>query len=163
MLYSCANDESEKMALTIDYDQIGSDHNHGLEYVFQTIKEGIEEDPNFKESNLSSADCALKFCQKKTNEFLTEYCYSTKKHSHLATQMSKQGFSTAFNKSRLKTKNKNLWNPEDDSKLSSKQKSFLDELGELILNSDLDKKTKLKKISDIKKKQIKHFQKMNLK
>ena len=135
-LFSCKK-ESVSTPKKIDYNLIGAEHNKGLDYVFNYVKENTAKD---KSKFKTKADF-LSLVEKGTQEFLENSdLLVNEKNIAIAIDEAKKPFtfySSCINSGIKSTTLEKLWPDEVDNLLTDKQKEILSEMND-ILNNNTD-------------------------
>jgi hypothetical protein len=147
--FSCQKDEITPTNEPFDYEQIGIEHNKGLDYVFEYLKE----EKVGKKSNLKNATNILSLAEKATVEFLNKNRYFNTANKKTATERAIKVFNTykdfsVKNKLKSATSDK-LWTDDVDNLLTDNQKVLLSEINSAISDLKLDLQSTLSKLDAV--------------
>ncbi len=137
-LISCEKSkEDTDVAKFKDYELIGEEHNKGLDYVFEYVKQATSK----SETQLKSTTDFLLLVEKGTQEFIkTNEFLQNEVNREIALKESKEPFLyySSCSTSNLKSATlENLWPNEKGDLLTAKQKEILTELNTILSNPSL--------------------------
>lgn len=135
-LISCEKSQKETDITEFsDYELIGIEHNKGLDYVFEYVKQSISKE----ETQLKSATDFLLLVEKGTQEFIkTNELFQNDATREIALKESREPFLyySSRNFSNMKSATlENLYPSDKEDLLTAKQKEILNELNTILSNS----------------------------
>lgn len=137
-LLSCDKSQEEVDANSFnDYELIGLEHNKGLDFVFQYVKQESQK----QRGNLNNVTDFMLLVEKGTQEFIkTSQVFQNEANREIALNESKETFAfySSYNSNSLKSSTlENLWPSDKEDLLSTKQKEILIELNGVLSNPSL--------------------------
>lgn len=137
-LLSCDKSQEEVDANSFsDYELIGLEHNKGLDFVFEYVKQESQK----QKADLKSATDFMVLVENGTQEFIkTSQVFQNETNKEIALNESKKPFHfySSYSSNNLKSSTlENLYPSDVEDLLSLKQKEILNELNEILSNPAL--------------------------
>lgn len=135
------------------YQEIGMEHNNGLDYVFDELKKANVSKTTLKSANLNND--IFEIAQKATEDFVKRtFEMSNENLSNANLQISKAFANTLKNGARLKSGKANLYDNEMAASLSDLQIDLLDELNKIMSDNDYNLNSLRNRIISIEKRAV---------